>query len=353
MKSQKSQKLWGGRFRTLTQKAVERFTHSLAIDQRLAREDLLGSIAHARMLGKQGIIPAKVSHRLVRGLQELLQELDKGRLSFDSSCEDVHTAIQNCLERKAGEACGYLHAARSRNDQVVTTLRLYCKRKIKELSRQILRLQETVLSQAQNSQALLMPGYTHLRQAQPVAVGHLLLSYLPELERDRERLQAASVRLDELPLGSGALTGTGLPIDRKAVAKELGFSRISENSIDAVTSRDFVGELLLGLALLAVHLSRISEDLILWSSEEFGFLHFRDDLLTGSSMMPQKQNPDFLELTRAGACLVIGNGTALLTLLKGLPSGYQRDLQNDKELLFGAIDRIEGKIGRASCRERV
>ncbi len=341
---QKTGKLWGGRFTQPTAKAVERFTHSLSVDQRLARYDLLGSMAHARMLGKTGIIPRADSKALVRGLQALFKELDRGRFTLDEAAEDIHTAIQIALERKVGAVAQRLHTARSRNDQVVTSLRLFCKEKVPQLQSLIKYLQKEILSQAEGARLLVMPGLTHLRHAQPVLVGHLLLSYVTMLQRDRQRLEEALHRMDELPLGSGALVGTSLPIDRAFVAKQLGFTRVSENSIDAVSDRDFVAEILGDLSLLGVHLARIAEDFILWSTPEFGFVQLDERLLTGSSMMPQKQNPDFLELIRAGSSRIIGNLTAILNLLKGLPTGYQRDLQNDKELLFEGIDRIEGML---------
>ncbi len=334
-------KLWGGRFRGRTNPLVEKFTHSLNIDRRLARYDLAGSIAHARMLGKTDIIPRTDSHRLVRGLKGLLKLELKGRLQLHPAAEDIHTAIQQLLEKKLGETAQHLHTARSRNDQVVTSLRLYLKNHLKILSEELRALQRGILNQAQGAGNLVMPGYTHLRHAQPVLVAHVLVSYLPALERDRERLQEARDRLDELPLGSGALTGTGLPINRKAVARELGFARVVENSIDGVTDRDFVVEILSAFSLISTHCARIAEDLLLWSTAEFGFLRFHEKLLTGSSMMPQKQNPDFLELIRAGQARVLGNLTGMLGLLKGLPSGYQRDLQLDKEFLFEAFDRTQ------------
>ncbi len=337
-------KLWGGRFTQQTSEAVEKFTHSLSVDRRLARYDLLGSIAHAQMLGKTGIIPRSDSEGLVRALQALLRELERGRLRIDPRAEDIHTVIQMALEKKAGPRAQRLHTARSRNDQVVTSLRLFCKDKLPQLQEAVRQLQKNILAQAESAKGLVMPGCTHLRHAQPVLAAHLLLSYVMMLQRDRQRLQQTHERLDELPLGSGALAGTSLPIDRTYVARQLGFARITENSIDAVTDRDFVVEILANLSLLGVHLGRIAEDLILWSTAEFGFIRFDERLLTGSSMMPQKQNPDFLELTRAGSARISGNLAAILSLLKGIPTGYQRDLQNDKELLFEGIDRIEGML---------
>ena len=334
-------KLWGGRFTRTTAGLVEKFTHSFNVDRRLARYDLLGSIAHAQMLGTRKIIPAADAKRLVRTLQKMLQEFEQGSLKLDPAAEDVHTAIQQVLERRADTSAQRLHTARSRNDQVVTSLRLLCKEKLLDLQEETRKLQQQILRQAESAGKLTMPGFTHLRHAQPMLAAHLLLSYLEPLERDRQRLADALKRTDEMPLGSGALTGTGLPTDRLVLAKQLGFSRISNNSIDAVTDRDFVAEILFAVSLLGVHLSRIAEELIIFSTEEFGFLHFDERMLTGSSMMPQKQNPDFLELIRANAARLIGNLSAILTLLKGLPSGYQRDLQLDKEILFEGLDKIE------------
>ncbi len=338
-------KLWGGRFSKSTSRTVERFTHSLNVDRRMAREDLLGSIAHARMLGKSRIIPRKDSARLVKVLTSLLKEAERGKLRWDSKAEDIHSAIQSLVEKKAGPAAGRLHTARSRNDQVVTSFRLYSARRIEGIERSILSLQKKLLAQARSAGKLVMPGYTHWRHAQPVLVSHLLLSYLEMFQRDRERLDAAKRRtLAELPLGSGALTGTSLNINRAAVAKELGFAGIKQNSVDAVTDRDFAVEILAALALLGAHLSRLAEEWILWSTAEFNFLSFDEGMLTGSSMMPQKQNPDFLELIRANSAKLIGDQTSFITLLKGLPSGYSRDLQLDKEIVFEALDRAEGMV---------
>lgn len=338
-----SNKLWGGRFSGKTHPAVERFTHSFSVDCRLARHDLLGSIAHARMLGRRRIIPASDSAKLVRGLQTLLRQLEQGRLKLNPKTEDVHTAIQQALEKKVGSAAGKLHTARSRNDQVVTAFRLYAHEQLHEQAEAVRHLQKQILQQASACGELTIPGYTHLRHAQPILAAHLLLSYVEMLERDRVRLlsAAASARA-ELPLGAGALTGTGLLIDRNSVAKELGFPGIKTNSIDAVTDRDFVGEALAALSLLAVHASRMAEELILFSTTEFGFVRFNEKMLTGSSMMPQKQNPDFLELVRGESARVIGQMTSFFVLVKGLASGYQRDLQLDKEILFDALDRTAG-----------
>ena len=340
-----SKKLWGGRFSRPTHAAIERFTRSLSVDSRLARHDLLGSIAHARMLGSARIIPLKDSQRLVRALQALLGDVEKGRFRPDPAAEDIHSAIQTALEKKGPGAAQRLHAARSRNDQVVTALRLYCGEQGWNLNAAVKSIQKELVRQADAVQEILMPGYTHLRHAQPVLLSHVLLSYVEMLQRDRDRIWLAAGRgMLELPLGSGALAGTGLPIDRQAVARELGFTGLKENSIDAVSDRDFAVEFLSALALLSTHLARIAEELILWSTAEFGFLSFDEQVLTGSSMMPQKQNPDFLELTRAGSARIIGHLSALLIVLKGLSSGYQRDLQLDKGILFEAMDETAGML---------
>lgn len=336
-------KLWGGRFTKPTAKAVERFTHSLEIDRRIGREDITGSIAHARMLGKQKIIPSADAKKLVASLQKLLKDWDAGKVRLDPSAEDIHTVIQKEIEKRAGKSAGRLHTARSRNDQVVTAFKLHCNERLALIELQLKSLQQAILNQAQKNQTLLMPGYTHWRHAQPVMVAHLLLSYVTMLQRDRERISDAVKRMmAQLPLGACALTGTGLKTNRAAVAKELGFSGVSMNSIDAVSDRDFAAEILSALSITGIHGSRIAEELILWSTEEFGFLHFEESLLTGSSMMPQKQNPDFLELVRGSSACIIGRLTGLLTLLKGLSSGYNRDLQLDKEIVLDAFDKIDG-----------
>ena len=340
-----SSKLWGGRFSGRTHQAVEQFTHSLSVDRRLARFDLLSSIAHARMLGKQRILSKADSALLVRGLTALLKELDRGVLKIDPAAEDIHTAIQSALEKKVGPAAQRLHTARSRNDQVVTALRLYLREQLGNLAGSVRELERQLLRQAEQCKQLILPGYTHLRHAQPVLAAHWILSYVEMFDRDRRRLIAAAASAgEEMPLGSGALTGTGLPIDRGSVAKELGFAGIKENSVDGVTDRDFVAEALFAFSLLAVHASRMAEDLLLWSTAEFGFVRFDERMLTGSSMMPQKQNPDFLELARGGSARVLGQLSSFMTLLKGLPSGYQRDLQLDKEILFDALDWTAGML---------
>ena len=333
-----ARKLWGGRFSKHTDPLVERFTSSIGVDHRLARYDVLGSIAHATMLGRRRIIPAADSRRIVAGLTRILRQIESGRWRFDSDVEDIHTQIQQQLEGVIGAPARKLHTARSRNDQVSLDLRLYCRDAVATLTDAIRDVQRGLVRLGERYRNVVIPGYTHLQRAQPVLLAHHLLAYVEMLQRDVERLQDARKRIDVLPLGSAALAGTSLPIDRRDVARLLGFARVAENSMDAVSDRDFALELVAVLASLAVHLSRLSEDLILWTTEEFGILALDDAVATGSSLMPQKKNPDVLELIRGQAGLVIGQLTALLTMLKGLPLAYNRDLQWDKTCVFGAVD---------------
>ena len=337
-------KLWGGGYRRKTLPAIERFTASIAVDQRLALEDLEGSLAHARMLGKCRIIPVADARRLVQGLDAVRRDWLAGRIAIDPAAEDIHSVLHHALAQRVGAAVDHLHTARSRNDQVITDTRLHGLRAARRLIEEIRRLQRAIVQTAAKHRALVVPGYTHLQHAQPVLWAHLLLAYCEGLERDCQRLLGVTDRLDELPLGSGALAGTSLPIDRRFVARQLGFSRIAANSIDAVSDRDTLLELVAALAIVGTHLSRIAEDLILWVHPEIGFLALDESLCTGSSMMPQKQNPDFLELTRAGAGQLIGLLTGFLSVCKGLPSGYNRDLQLDKVHLFAALDAVDGML---------
>lgn len=339
-----AKKLWGGGYQRATSPVIERFTASIAVDQRLALDDLDGSLAHARMLGRQRIIPAAAARQLVQGLQAVRRDWLAGRIPVDPRAEDIHSLLHAALARRIGGAADYLQTARSRNDQVITDTRRYALRAARRVAAGIRGLQRSICRTAAAHRAVIVPGYTHLQHAQPVLWAHWLLAYCEALDRDRQRVLAAADRLDELPLGSGALAGTSLPIDRRCVAKALGFSRVSANSMDAVSDRDGLLELLAALAILGVHGSRIAEDLILWVSPEVGFASLDERLCTGSSMMPQKQNPDFLELTRAGAGTLIGALTTLLTVCKGLPTGYNRDLQADKSPLFTALETVEGLL---------
>jgi argininosuccinate lyase len=330
--------LWGGRFAKKTDPLVERFTSSIGVDYRLARYDVQGSIAHAKMLGRCRIIAAAESRRIVRGLTQLLRRIEAGRWTPDPSAEDVHTQIQQQLERLAGPVARKLHTARSRNDQVSLDLRLYCKDAVADISTAVRTLQAALVGCASANRTAVIPGYTHLQRAQPVLLAHHLLAYVEMLERDAERLQDALTRIDVLPLGAAALAGTSLPIDRRFTAKLLGFSRIADNSMDAVSDRDFALELLGVLATAGMHLSRLSEDFILWTTEEFGILSLDDAFATGSSLMPQKKNPDVLELIRGQAGWLAGHLVSFLTVMKGLPLSYNRDLQWDKRLVFEAVE---------------
>jgi argininosuccinate lyase len=334
-------KPWAGRFREKTSKAVESFTESISFDHKLSRYDIEGSIAHAKMLGRQGIITAEESEKIISGLQEIARDIENGKFTFRQELEDIHMNVETALIKKIGDTGGKLHTARSRNDQVALDLRLYVRSEVKEIISLVRAFQETLVHIATKYLNTLMPGYTHLQRAQPVLLSHHLLAYVEMLDRDAERLNDSLKRTNQLPLGSCALAGTTLPIDRVYVAKQLGFEGVSRNSIDAVSDRDFVIEFLSAAAILIMHLSRLAEDLILWSSEEFGFIELPDAFTTGSSIMPQKKNPDVAELIRGKTGRVYGNLIALLTLMKGLPLSYNRDLQEDKPPLFDTADTIK------------
>jgi len=335
-----AKKLWGSRFPKKTSALTDRFTSSIAFDQRLAKYDILGSIAHTKMLKQQKIIPAADANLIIKGLFALLKKLEKGKLKFDPQAEDVHSCIQELLFKKAGKAAEKLHTARSRNDQIALDIRMYLKEEISELLDLVSLLQKSILKLAQNNQKVVIPGYTHLQMAQCVLLAHHLLAYIEGLERDKERLIDAEKRVDTMPLGSGALSGTGLPINRELVRKILGFKKLTANSIDSVSDRDFIIEVLADLSIIAVHLSRIAEDLILWSTKEFNFIDIDFSFCTGSSIMPHKKNPDVLELIRGSVGKIQGDLSNILTLMKGLPTSYNRDLQLDKPPLFDALDTV-------------
>ena len=320
---------------------VEAFTASLPFDRRLYRHDIRGSIAHANMLAKVKLIKRGEADQIAKGLRAIEREIDAGKFKFDVSDEDIHIAIERRLIGIAGEAGRKLHTARSRNDQVALDLRLFLKDEIARVIDAIGRFHDALLEVASDHVDTVMPGYTHLQRAQPVSLAHHILAYVDMLDRDRERFAQALARTDAMPLGAGALAGTTLQIDREAVAGELGFARLVENSMDAVSDRDFAVDFLAAAALLAVHLSRMSEEIILWSTAEFGFVKLPDEFSTGSSMMPQKKNPDLLELIRGKSGRVIGDLVAMLTILKGLPLAYNSDLQEDKERVFDALDTIK------------
>jgi len=334
-------KLWGGRFREETSSIVESFTESISFDKRLWRHDIEGSIAHARMLGKQGIISRNDSEKIVRGLKMIAKEIETGKFRFRKDLEDVHMNIETALTKKIGPAGEKLHSARSRNDQVALDLRLYLREEIGLIVSAITRFQTSLVNIAETHIDYIMPGYTHMQRAQPVLLSHHLLAYVEMFERDRGRLRDALKRVNVLPLGACALAGTSLPIDRGYVAKLLGFDSVAENSIDAVSDRDFGMEFLSASAILMVHLSRMAEELVLWSTEEFSFAQLPDAFTTGSSIMPQKKNPDVAELIRGKTGRVFGGLLSLFTMMKGLPLSYNRDMQEDKLPVFDAVDTIK------------
>jgi argininosuccinate lyase len=342
--SKPKRKLWGGRFTSATAPSVEAFTASIDVDARLYRHDIRGSIAHAKMLAKQRIIPASDARKIVRGLQAVEREIDSGKFAFSQADEDIHMNIERRLTELIGAAGGKLHTARSRNDQVALDMRLYLRDEVKNVINELRGLQRQLALVAKRNLDVIMPGYTHLQRAQPVLLAHHLLAYVDMLERDSERFADCSGRINVLPLGSGALAGTTFPIDRAYVAKLLGFPRVSKNSIDAVSDRDFLLEFLAVASILFVHLSRLAEELILWSSQEFGFIELPDGYCTGSSMMPQKKNPDVPELIRGKTGRVFGHLHSLLTIMKGLPLAYNRDLQEDKIPLFDTVDTVEASL---------
>jgi argininosuccinate lyase len=331
-------KLWQGRLSGTTSAVVEEYTTSLPIDRRLAAEDVEGSVAHARMLRDTGILKP-IEHRAIeRGLRTIAAEIGAGEFAFSPTDEDIHTAVERRLHELIGTVAGKLHTARSRNDQVATDLRLWTKRACDQLMRLIADLQDALIDRAREHRTSVMPGNTHGQRAQVVSLAHHLLAYVEMLQRDVERVAGARDRADVLPLGSGALAASTIPIDRHALRRSLGFAAISANSMDAVSDRDFAVELIAACALLMVHLSRLGEELVMWSTVEYGFVEFPDTHATGSSLMPQKKNPDVAELVRGRSGRVIGDLVTMLAVLKGLPLSYNRDLQEDKEAVFDAVD---------------
>ncbi|MGA9349682.1 MAG: argininosuccinate lyase [Anaerolineae bacterium] len=334
-------KLWGGRFNRTTNELMECFNASIGFDWQLWAADIEGSMAYAKALERAGLLTAAERDRLIQGLEAMAQEFEAGQFEFRPSDEDIHTAVERRLGELVGEVAGKLQTGRSRNDQVATDLRLYLMWEIPGLRQHLGELQEAILTKAEQHLDVIMPGYTHLQRAQPVLFSHWLMSYFWMQQRDRERLDDLEKRIVVLPLGAGALAGHALGIDRQFLAAELGFRAVCENSLDAVSDRDFVAEFLFWAALLQTHLSRLAEDLIIWSSAEFGFVELDDAYATGSSLMPQKKNPDSLELLRGKVGRMVGHLVALLTVLKGLPSTYNKDLQEDKEPLFDALDTLK------------
>lgn len=321
---------------------MDDFHSSIGFDSRLYLDDIRGSIAHVRMLASCGVISEDEGQTIEHGLRELLEDIESGRVEFSADAEDIHMNVEKLLIERIGEVGRKLHTARSRNDQVALDTRMYVLREIDEMIDLIRRLQSTLVKRAEEHAGVLMPGYTHLQRAQPVLLSHHLMAYFFMLQRDYERLQDCAKRTNVMPLGSAALAGTTYPIDRERVARELGFDRVSENSLDAVSDRDFVMELLGCASILMVHLSRFAEEIVIWSSSEFGFVTLDDRYSTGSSIMPQKRNPDSAELVRGKAGRVFGNLMSLLVTMKGLPLAYNKDMQEDKERLFDSIDTVKG-----------
>jgi argininosuccinate lyase len=339
-----SDKLWAGRFTQPTDAFVEEFTASISFDQRMYRYDILGSITHARMLARQGIISATEAETIVQGLEEIREEIDAGEFEFSVAREDIHMNIEARLLERIGAVGGKLHTARSRNDQVALDVRLYLRDEVDAIAQALVALQSALLDQAENNLDVIMPGYTHLQTAQPVLFAHHMLAYVEMLARDNGRLHDLRRRLNLLPLGAGALAGTTFAIDREWVAEQLDFDGVTRNSLDTVSDRDFALEFCSFASILMMHLSRLSEELVLWSSADFAFVELSDSFCTGSSIMPQKKNPDVPELVRGKTGRAYGNLISLLTLMKSLPLAYNKDMQEDKEPLFDTIDTVRGSL---------
>ena len=338
-------KTWGGRFTEKTDRRVEAFTASIDFDKRLYSYDIDGSIAHCRMLAKTGIITEDEAVSLVEGLGKIKRELDRGAFQFDAGQEDIHMHIETRLVEEVGKVALKLHTARSRNDQVALDVRMFLRDETVRIIDQLMNLRKVLVDLAEQTIDVVMPGYTHLQRAQPVLFAHHLMAYYEMFTRDTERMQDGLKRTDVMPLGTAALAGTTYPIDREVTAELLNFPKISANSLDAVSDRDFSLEFLSAASICMVHLSRLSEEVILWSTAEFGFIELPDAFATGSSIMPQKKNPDVAELVRGKSGRVFGSLMALLTIMKGLPLAYNRDLQEDKELLFDSVDTLQACIG--------
>ncbi|WP_297991598.1 argininosuccinate lyase [Anoxybacillus sp.] len=337
-------KLWGGRFTKTAAQWVDDFGASIHFDQQLVEEDIEGSIAHVTMLGECGILPKEDVETIKKGLTKLLEKAKSGELSFSVAYEDIHLNIEKMLIDEIGPVGGKLHTGRSRNDQVATDMHLYLRKRVIEIIELIRQLQRVLVEKAERHVETLIPGYTHLQRAQPISFAHHLMAYVWMFERDRERFTESLKRINKSPLGAGALAGTTFPIDRHLTAKLLGFDSIYENSLDAVSDRDFIIEFLSHSSMLMMHLSRFCEELILWSSEEFKFIEIDDTFATGSSIMPQKKNPDMAELIRGKTGRVYGHLVALLTVMKGLPLAYNKDMQEDKEGMFDTVQTVIGSL---------
>ncbi len=331
-------KMWQGRFKKEEDERVNDFNSSISFDSRMYKQDITGSIAHARMLGKTGIIEESESEKIVEGLKGILHDIESGNLEFDSKAEDIHMFVEQVLTQRIGDAGKRLHTSRSRNDQVALDLRMYLLENIKTVKSKLIYLMNTVIEKAKQNTDTVMSGYTQLQRAQPITLAHELLAYAQMFKRDIMRLDDCYERTDVMPLGSCALAGTTYPIDRAFVKEQLGFAEITQNSIDGVSDRDFVLEFAFDLSLIMMHLSRFSEEIILWCSSEFGYMELDDAFATGSSIMPQKKNPDIAELVRGKTGRVYGSLTTLLTVMKGIPLAYNKDMQEDKEAIFDALD---------------
>ena len=331
-------KMWQGRFKKEADSTVNDFNSSISFDSRMYREDITGSMAHAAMLGKCGIIEQSEADAIIAELKNILSDLESGKLHFSSDAEDIHMFVEQVLTERIGDTGKRLHTARSRNDQVALDIRMYIKNRIADISRSVVGLLEVILNKASENLDAVMPGYTHLQRAQPITFAHHLSAYAFMFIRDLERLWQTYDRTNVMPLGSGAIAGTTYPIDRYFVAQQLGFKDVTLNSIDGVSDRDFVLELSSDITLLMMHLSRFSEEMILWCSSEFAFVELDDAFSTGSSIMPQKKNPDIAELVRGKTGRIYGNNTTLLTMMKSLPLAYNKDMQEDKEAIFDSID---------------
>lgn len=337
-------KLWGGRFTKQTDQLVEEYTASITFDKELAEEDIQGSLAHVTMLGKCSILPAEDVEKIKDGLLIVRQRIVRGEHAFVVADEDIHMSIERALIEEIGPVGGKLHTGRSRNDQVATDMHLYLRKRVVEFVEMLRKLQEALIGQAKQNLDTIVPGYTHLQRAQPILFAHHLMAYVSMFGRDIERLQDSYKRIDALPLGAGALAGTTFAIDRHFTAQQLNFGRVYENSLDAVSDRDFIVEFLANASLIMTHLSRLSEELILWSSTEFQFVELDDAFCTGSSIMPQKKNPDVPELVRGKTGRVYGNLVGLLTVLKSLPLAYNKDMQEDKEGMFDTVKTLQGGL---------
>ena len=333
-------KLWGGRFKSGVNELVNTFNASISIDSRMYKEDILGSLAHVKMLGKQGIIPAKDSEKIVNGLNEILKRMENGVIHIDNSSEDIHSFIESTLTYYIGDEGKKLHTGRSRNDQVALDTKLYVKKYLIVVANELLNLQTVILNKAKENINTIMPGYTHMQKAQPITFAHHIMAYAEMLKRDYGRLLNCYERMNEMPLGSGALATSTYPIDRNFVSNELGFNKPTVNSIDSVSDRDYAIEALSALSLIMMHLSRFSEEVILWCTGEFNFVELDDAYSTGSSIMPQKKNPDVAELVRGKTGRVYGDLMTLLTVMKGIPLAYNKDMQEDKEALFDGLDTV-------------